>query len=195
SCYGPKAPEGKSAGTKLEKKQALATVKQTLEQCNEYETTSKSSFTDNESGQRCPQIIPFKAAISNGMKGKRSISSVSKVEDDEPPLDFSHLEIPKMDVFGDAIGEQSLDVALCRREYYDCRFDFIIATFNACRYFAGYEVAQMLYFVLISQRVIENVSDATLEQLRVTLGRLLPHAKGLRFKPRRGGFPLGAKKE
>nr|GEW35259.1 hypothetical protein [Tanacetum cinerariifolium] len=30
---------------------------------------------------------------------------------------------------------------------------------------------------------------------RVTLGRLLPHAKGLRFKPRRGGFPSGAKKE
>nr|GEY02843.1 hypothetical protein [Tanacetum cinerariifolium] len=110
SCYGPKAPGGKSAGTKLVKKQALATVKQTLEQCNEFETTSKSNFTDNESGQRCPQIIPFEAAISNGVKGKRSISSVSKVEDDEPPLDFSHLEIPKMDVFGDAIGEQSLDV-------------------------------------------------------------------------------------
>nr|GEU42235.1 reverse transcriptase domain-containing protein [Tanacetum cinerariifolium] len=30
---------------------------------------------------------------------------------------------------------------------------------------------------------------------RVTLGRLLPHARGLGFKPRRGGFPLGAKKE
>nr|GEV00289.1 hypothetical protein [Tanacetum cinerariifolium] len=30
---------------------------------------------------------------------------------------------------------------------------------------------------------------------RVTLGRLLPHAKGLGFKPRRGGFPSGAKKE
>nr|GEW34872.1 DNA-directed DNA polymerase [Tanacetum cinerariifolium] len=30
---------------------------------------------------------------------------------------------------------------------------------------------------------------------RVTLGRLLPHARGLRFKPRRGGFPSGAKKE
>nr|GEX60483.1 putative ribonuclease H-like domain-containing protein [Tanacetum cinerariifolium] len=29
----------------------------------------------------------------------------------------------------------------------------------------------------------------------VTLGRLLPHARGLRFKPRRGGFPSGAKKE
>nr|GEU64075.1 putative ribonuclease H-like domain-containing protein [Tanacetum cinerariifolium] len=30
---------------------------------------------------------------------------------------------------------------------------------------------------------------------RVTLGRLLPHARGLGFKPRRGGFPSGAKKE
>nr|GEW63250.1 hypothetical protein [Tanacetum cinerariifolium] len=30
---------------------------------------------------------------------------------------------------------------------------------------------------------------------RVTLGRLLPHARGLRFNPRHGGFPPGAKKE
>nr|GEZ55545.1 hypothetical protein [Tanacetum cinerariifolium] len=30
---------------------------------------------------------------------------------------------------------------------------------------------------------------------RVTLGRLLPHARGLGFKPRRGGLPSGAKKE
>nr|GEU71247.1 retrotransposon-related protein [Tanacetum cinerariifolium] len=30
---------------------------------------------------------------------------------------------------------------------------------------------------------------------RVTLGRLLPHARGLGFKPRRGGFPSGAKKK
>nr|GFC89597.1 hypothetical protein [Tanacetum cinerariifolium] len=30
---------------------------------------------------------------------------------------------------------------------------------------------------------------------RVTLGRLLPHTRGLGFKPRREGFPLGAKKE
>nr|GEV07458.1 DNA-directed DNA polymerase [Tanacetum cinerariifolium] len=30
---------------------------------------------------------------------------------------------------------------------------------------------------------------------RVTLGRLLPHARGFGFKPRHGGFPLGAKKE
>nr|GEV94372.1 hypothetical protein [Tanacetum cinerariifolium] len=29
----------------------------------------------------------------------------------------------------------------------------------------------------------------------VTLGRLLPHARGLGFKPRRGGFPSGAKNE
>nr|GFA00568.1 hypothetical protein [Tanacetum cinerariifolium] len=70
-------------------------------------------------------LIPFGTAISNGAKGKRSISSVLNVEDDEPPLDFSHLEIPKMDVLGDAIDEQSWDV--------------------------GYEVTQMLHFVLISQ--------------------------------------------
>nr|GFA80401.1 hypothetical protein [Tanacetum cinerariifolium] len=30
--------------------------------------------------------------------------------DDEPPLDFPHLEIPEMDVLGDAFGEQILDV-------------------------------------------------------------------------------------
>nr|GEV63228.1 putative ribonuclease H-like domain-containing protein [Tanacetum cinerariifolium] len=30
---------------------------------------------------------------------------------------------------------------------------------------------------------------------KVTLGRLLPHARGLGFKPRRGGFPSRAKKE
>nr|GEX24041.1 hypothetical protein [Tanacetum cinerariifolium] len=30
---------------------------------------------------------------------------------------------------------------------------------------------------------------------KVTLGRLLPHARGLGFKPRRGGFPSGAKNE
>nr|GEY14844.1 hypothetical protein [Tanacetum cinerariifolium] len=39
----------------------------------------------------------------------------------------------------------------------------------------------------------------TLEDLRwpprVTLGRLLPHARGLGFKPHRGGFPSGAEKE
>nr|GEX54020.1 hypothetical protein [Tanacetum cinerariifolium] len=29
--------------------------------------------------------------------------------DDEPPLDFPHLEIPEMDVLGDAFGEQILD--------------------------------------------------------------------------------------
>nr|GEW44931.1 hypothetical protein [Tanacetum cinerariifolium] len=43
SCYGPKALGGKSAGTKLMKKQALATVKQTLEQCHEFETTGKAA--------------------------------------------------------------------------------------------------------------------------------------------------------
>nr|GEY77399.1 zinc finger, CCHC-type [Tanacetum cinerariifolium] len=73
-------------------------------------SAGQSSFTDNESGQHCPQLIPFGATISNGAKGKRSISSVPNVEDDEPPLVFSHLEIPEMDVLRDAFGEQSLDV-------------------------------------------------------------------------------------
>nr|GEY68345.1 hypothetical protein [Tanacetum cinerariifolium] len=54
SCYGPKAPGGKSAGTKLANKQSLATVIQTLEKCHEFEMTGKSSITDNESGQPCP---------------------------------------------------------------------------------------------------------------------------------------------
>ncbi|GKC99837.1 hypothetical protein Tco_1170112 [Tanacetum coccineum] len=43
SCYGPNAPGGKSAGTKLAKKEGLANVKRTLERCQEFETTSKSS--------------------------------------------------------------------------------------------------------------------------------------------------------
>nr|GEY05641.1 hypothetical protein [Tanacetum cinerariifolium] len=34
---------------------------------------------------------------------------VPNVEDDEPTLDFPHLEILEMDVLGDAFGEQSLD--------------------------------------------------------------------------------------
>ncbi|GJT99091.1 zinc finger, CCHC-type containing protein [Tanacetum coccineum] len=74
SCYGPNAPRGRSAGTKLAKKEALANVKQTLERCQEFET----SFKDNV--------------------------------EDEPPLHFSHLEIPEMDVLGDAFSEQSLDL-------------------------------------------------------------------------------------
>nr|GEY54307.1 hypothetical protein [Tanacetum cinerariifolium] len=87
----------------LDKLLKTATEAKTLQE-------KKSSFTDNESGQRCPQLIPFGEAISNGAKGKRSISLILNVEDDEPPLDFSHLEIPEMDVLGDAFGEQSLDV-------------------------------------------------------------------------------------
>ncbi|GJX45077.1 hypothetical protein Tco_0261753 [Tanacetum coccineum] len=80
SCYGPNAPGGRSAGTKLAKKEALANVKQTLERCQEFETTGKScnSFMDNV--------------------------------EDEPPLHFSHLEIPEMDVLGDAFSEQSHDL-------------------------------------------------------------------------------------
>nr|GEW35598.1 hypothetical protein [Tanacetum cinerariifolium] len=89
----------------LDKLLKTATEAKTLQE-------KKISFTDNESGQRCPQLIPFGEAISNGAKGKRSISSILNVEDDEPPLDFSHSEIPKMDVLGDAFGEQSLDVVI-----------------------------------------------------------------------------------
>nr|GEX34295.1 hypothetical protein [Tanacetum cinerariifolium] len=50
SSYGPNAHGCKSVGTKLAKKQALATVKQILEQCHEFEMIGKISFTDNESG-------------------------------------------------------------------------------------------------------------------------------------------------
>ncbi|GKE02085.1 hypothetical protein Tco_1390068 [Tanacetum coccineum] len=32
------------------------------------------------------------------------------VEDDETPLDFSHLELPEMDVLGDGFGEQCQDL-------------------------------------------------------------------------------------
>ncbi|GKD56263.1 hypothetical protein Tco_1289650 [Tanacetum coccineum] len=66
-----------SAGTKLAKKEALANVKQTLERCQEFETTG-NSFKDNV--------------------------------EDEPPLHFSHLEIPEMDVLGDAFSEKSQEL-------------------------------------------------------------------------------------
>ncbi|GJR56316.1 hypothetical protein Tco_1406837 [Tanacetum coccineum] len=66
-----------SAGTKLAKKEALANVKQTLERCQEFETTG-NSFKDNV--------------------------------EDEPPLYFSHLEIPEMDVLGDAFSEKSQEL-------------------------------------------------------------------------------------
>nr|GFA02223.1 hypothetical protein [Tanacetum cinerariifolium] len=90
--------------TTTEAKALQEKVVMALIRLEEFETTCKSSFTNNESGQRCPQLI------SNGAKRKRSISSVPNVEDDEPSLDFPHLEIPEMDDLGDAFGEQSLDV-------------------------------------------------------------------------------------
>nr|GFB56220.1 hypothetical protein [Tanacetum cinerariifolium] len=43
--------------------------------------------------------------------------------------------------------------------------------------------------------VYEVVDMCHRVELTVTLGRLLPHAKGPGFKLRRGGFPSGAKKE
>ncbi|KAI3714539.1 hypothetical protein L6452_21495 [Arctium lappa] len=46
SCWGPNAPGGKSASSKLAKQTALAFVKRTLERCQEFETTGKSCFTD-----------------------------------------------------------------------------------------------------------------------------------------------------
>nr|GFC92807.1 hypothetical protein [Tanacetum cinerariifolium] len=63
------------------------------------EAKALQEIAGNESGQ----------LISNGAEGKWSISSVPNIEDDEPPIDFPHLEIPEMDVLGDAFGEQSLD--------------------------------------------------------------------------------------
>nr|GFD40101.1 hypothetical protein [Tanacetum cinerariifolium] len=41
----------------------------------------------------------------------------------------------------------------------------------------------------------EVVQDGSEEEPSYAAGRLLPHARGLGFKPRRGGFPSGAKKE
>ncbi|KVH93993.1 hypothetical protein Ccrd_003954 [Cynara cardunculus var. scolymus] len=46
SCWGPNAPVGKSASSKLAKQTALAFVKRTLERCQEFETTGKSCFTE-----------------------------------------------------------------------------------------------------------------------------------------------------
>ncbi|PWA69821.1 hypothetical protein CTI12_AA281010 [Artemisia annua] len=162
SCYGPNAPGGKSAGSKLAKQAALANVKQTLERCQEFETTGKSGFTeslfeeadaprlvdltdDDAKGKRSlssnkandeikaktkisQNSTPVSASI-NGPHGKISdqdkptTSSVPKleiksnnsfkenVEDEEPPLDFSHLEIPEMDVLGDSFGVQGQDLS------------------------------------------------------------------------------------
>lgn len=44
SCWGPNAPGGKSASSKLAKQAALAFVKRTLDRCQEFETTGKSCF-------------------------------------------------------------------------------------------------------------------------------------------------------
>nr|GEU92458.1 zf-CCHC domain-containing protein/UBN2 domain-containing protein [Tanacetum cinerariifolium] len=52
-----------------------------------------------------------------------------------------------------------------------------------------------LFGHLISWNLLEAHRATCLWPPRVTLGRLLPHARGLGFKPRRGGFPSGAKKE
>nr|GEU61642.1 hypothetical protein [Tanacetum cinerariifolium] len=48
---------------------------------------------------------------------------------------------------------------------------------------------------LIVQRSPAIIANACKWPPRVTLGRLLPHARGIGFKPRRGGFPSGAKNE
>nr|GEV03843.1 hypothetical protein [Tanacetum cinerariifolium] len=55
-------------------------------------------------------------------------------------------------------------------------------------------VAHGLYVVVVYECVVALGLRNDL-YLRVTLGKLLPHARGLGFKPRRGGFPSGAKKE
>nr|GEY61696.1 hypothetical protein [Tanacetum cinerariifolium] len=49
------------------------------------------------------------------------------------------------------------------------------------------------YMVNLSSTLLWRTNFA--KKPRVTLGRLLPYARGLGFKPRREGFPSGAKKE
>nr|GEV90658.1 hypothetical protein [Tanacetum cinerariifolium] len=46
-------------------------------------------------------------------------------------------------------------------------------------------------------QLIDLLEPSGLAQMATkgNLGRLLPHARGLGFKPRREGFPSGAKKE
>nr|GEX24682.1 E3 ubiquitin-protein ligase COP1-like [Tanacetum cinerariifolium] len=54
------------------------------------------------------------------------------------------------------------------------------------------------FLLCLRKPKLEELNEVLLDLLwspRVTLGRLLPHARGLGFKPRRGGFPSGAKNE
>ncbi|KAL8102617.1 hypothetical protein AgCh_027220 [Apium graveolens] len=44
SCWGPNAPGGKSASSKMAKQASLAFVKRTLDRCREFEVTGKSCF-------------------------------------------------------------------------------------------------------------------------------------------------------
>lgn len=46
SCWGPNAPGGKSASSKIAKQAALAFVKRTLERCQQFELTGKSCFSE-----------------------------------------------------------------------------------------------------------------------------------------------------
>nr|GEW02010.1 hypothetical protein [Tanacetum cinerariifolium] len=56
--------------------------------------------------------------------------------------------------------------------------------------------SQGVGLVLVTGEASENGgSGSGLELVLVTFGRLLLHARGLEFKPRRGGFSSGAKKE
>lgn len=82
SCWGPNAPGGKSASSKMAKQAALAFVKRTLERCQEYEVTGRSCFTEplfremflsGSSHQNDAQAIE---AITNGESGKLYGNSV-----------------------------------------------------------------------------------------------------------------------
>nr|GEX58781.1 hypothetical protein [Tanacetum cinerariifolium] len=68
------------------------------------------------------------------------------------------------------------------------------AVINFCRRKRGRLRESPLETRLLSETV-GTISTVLRWPPRVTLGRLLPHARGLGFKPRREGFPSGAKKE
>lgn len=76
SCWGPNAPGGKSASSKMAKQAALSFVKRTLERCREYEVTGKSCFSEPLFGEiflsRSSQLSDAqqKDATRDGESGK-----------------------------------------------------------------------------------------------------------------------------
>ncbi|GJT24071.1 hypothetical protein Tco_0894008 [Tanacetum coccineum] len=80
-------------------------------------------LADLKEGVRCKQVVTGMSSVDDNYNANDrkfckdciyrvliKLRSEVNVEDEEPPLDFSHLEIAEMDVFGDDFGEQGQDV-------------------------------------------------------------------------------------